>query len=93
MLSFVVPPASTSASVLPQILPKYNNSTSNPIVIQILPGTSNTAVPVTENSISNIKIENVCSISKTVPSSNTECVQNKIKKSLRKIIPKIIIEN
>ncbi|XP_018567171.1 uncharacterized protein LOC108907836 [Anoplophora glabripennis] len=81
-----VSPAATTLPVLPQILPKLNNTT-NPIVIQILPGASN-AVPVNENSISNIKIENVCSIS----SSNSDSVQ-KTKKNLRKIIPKIIIEN
>lgn len=93
MLSFVVPPTSTTVPILPQILPKVTNGTSNSIVIQILPGTSNAAVPITENSISNVKIENVYSMSKTVSGASNDCVQKKIKKNLRKLIPKITIEN
>ncbi|KAJ8926106.1 hypothetical protein NQ315_009963 [Exocentrus adspersus] len=84
-----VPAGSVTLPVLPNIFPKLDNS-SNAIVIQFLPNGS-AAVPLTNNrNTPPLKIENVYSVSETPSVYNRDGTQNEMKKSLRKIIPKII---
>ncbi|KAJ8963965.1 hypothetical protein NQ314_005224 [Rhamnusium bicolor] len=80
-----------NSPILPRIQPqKSPPAIPNPIVIQILPSASNLDVVVSQNPQTNIKIENI----QNLTNLNDESEQKKVKKkNLRKIVPKIIMEN